>query len=89
LINIRVYYVGSMINKRVELRIYGMSCDDCVLTIEGALRAINGVEDVVIDLRTGTGVVKIDDRDISPDDILKLPVFGKDSHYKALIRKIE
>ena len=40
-----------------ELRIEGMHCAACVATVENALRKINGVEDVIINLTMGSARV--------------------------------
>ena len=40
-----------------ELRIEGMHCAACVNTVEKALRKVNGVEDVIINLTMGSARV--------------------------------
>jgi copper chaperone len=69
----------------VKLRIYGMSCDDCVRTISKALKDQPGVMDVSISLKEGTGEVKIDSAELKQDEILRNQVFSRNSHYKAIL----
>jgi len=38
---------------RVELKVKGMSCDHCGMAVEKALKAIDGVTDVKVDLDAG------------------------------------
>ncbi|MCL6089628.1 MAG: heavy-metal-associated domain-containing protein [Candidatus Thermoplasmatota archaeon] len=74
-----------MEEKKVKLRIYGMTCDDCVRTISSSLKKQPGVLDVKISLQEGTGEVKIEPAGLSPEGILKNQVFSKGSHYKATL----
>jgi len=74
-----------MNERNVKLRIYGMSCDDCVRTISKALKDQQGVMDVSISLKEGTGEVKIDSAELKQDEILRNQVFSRNSHYKAIL----
>jgi len=74
-----------MNERNVKLRIYGMSCDDCVRTISKALKDQPGVMDVSISLKEGTGEVKIDSAELKQDEILRNQVFSRNSHYKAIL----
>jgi len=74
-----------MNERNVKLRIYGMSCDDCVRTISKALKDQPGVMDVSISLKDGIGEVKIDSAELKQDEILRNQVFSRNSHYKAIL----
>jgi copper chaperone len=74
-----------MNERNVKLRIYGMSCDDCVRTISKALKDQPGVMDVSISLKDGIGEVKIDSGELKQDEILRNQVFSRNSHYKAIL----
>jgi copper chaperone CopZ len=43
---------------KITLRISGMSCQNCVHHVTDALKAVNGVTDVVLDLVSGNAVVE-------------------------------
>ncbi len=77
-----------MAQKKVTMRIYGMTCENCVATVSGSLKKA-GVSDVQVSLGNGTATVVMDDSMIKPGDLVKAPVFGKTSNYKAQIRKVE
>lgn len=49
-----------MKEEKVNLRIYGMTCDDFVNTVSRGLKNQDGVLDVRISLKDGTGEVDID-----------------------------
>ncbi len=72
----------------VKLRIFGMKCEDCVRTVEYGLKASEGVKDVYISLKEGVGTVQVDDK-LAPESLLRLPVFGPDSQYKAQVVSVE
>ncbi len=65
-----------------------MTCEDCVATVSGSLKKA-GASDVQVSLGDGTATVVMDDSMIKPGDLVKAPVFGKTSNYKAQIRKVE
>lgn len=44
-----------MESEKAKLRIYGMTCDDCVATVTRGLREQEGVLDVRVSLREGWG----------------------------------
>lgn len=50
-------YHGPM---TTELQISGMSCGHCVKAVEGALKAVPGVQDVRVDLAGGRATVQGD-----------------------------
>lgn len=74
-----------MASKRVRLRIYGMTCDDCVVNVTNGLKENDGVGDVQIFLKDGTGYVEVDPEKVKPEELLKSRVFSKASHYKATL----
>ena len=74
-----------MEKKNVKLRIYGMTCDDCVNTVSHGLRGQDGVLEVKVSLKEGTGEVEVDPEKVKPEDLLRNRVFSKPSHYKATL----
>ena len=69
----------------MKLRIYGMTCEDCVETISRSLLEQQGVMDVNISLQDGLGEVEIDPTQSKPENILKNQIFSRNSHYKATL----
>jgi len=76
-----------MNKKEIKLKIYGMSCDDCALTIERSLLTQNGVIDAKVSYKEKEGIAIIDTDSIKPEDILGNSIFSSDSKYKAIIKK--
>ena len=76
-----------MTTKNVELRVFGMTCDDCARTVAQGLRSRKGVEEAVVDVRTGIAEVTIEDSAVTPEDLLRVPIFGERSHYRALVKR--
>ncbi len=74
-----------MSGENVKLRIYGMTCDDCVKTVSRGLKNQDGVIDVKISLNDGTGEVEVESGKVKPEELLKNRVFGKPSHYRATL----
>ncbi|MGC8562714.1 MAG: heavy-metal-associated domain-containing protein [Thermoplasmata archaeon] len=74
-----------MENENVKLRIYGMTCDDCVATVTEGLKRQKGVIDVKVSLKDGTGEVHINNKEVKPEELLRNKVFMKPSHYKATV----
>ena len=74
-----------MSEERVELRIYGMTCNDCVNTVSRGLKNQDGVLNVKISLKDGVGEVEVDPVKVKPEELLKNKVFEKPSHYKATL----
>jgi copper chaperone CopZ len=77
-----------MATKKVTMKIFGMTCDDCVRTVSDGLKDIGAVK-ISVSLKDGMASAVVDDNKISPEDLVKIPVFGEKSHYKAQIRKVE
>ena len=72
--------------KTIELKVFGMTCDDCVKHITGGLINAQGVEDVSVSLEDGMAMVKASN-DVDPDELPRLDVFrGK---YKAQVRSVK
>ncbi len=77
-----------MASKKVTMKVYGMTCDDCVRHVTNGLTE-GGADKVSVSLKDGIATAVVDDSKVLPDDLVKLPVFSKDSQYKAQIRRIE
>ena len=73
--------------KNIELKVYGMTCDDCVAHVTEGLKSAIGVKDVYISLKDGRAIVKADDN-IDPKELEKLDVFTK-THYRAQVRSVK
>lgn len=77
-----------MVSKKVTMRVFGMTCDDCVRTVSDGLKD-GGATDIFVSLKDGTASAVVDDSRMKPEDLSKIPVFGEKSHYKAQVRKVE
>lgn len=44
-------------NRETVFKVIGMSCEHCKAVIESAIRRVNGVTDVQVDLKAGKAVV--------------------------------
>ncbi len=71
----------NMAQKTIKLNIGGMTCQGCAGTIARYLKREEGVEEVSIDWKAGSGVVVIDPEVTSEEDILRNRVF--EGHYSA------
>jgi len=72
--------------KTVELKVYGMTCDDCVSHVRGGLKQAEGVTDVSVSLKDGIAVVKARET-LEPENLLKLDVFK--GQYRAQLRSVK
>ncbi len=72
--------------KTIELRVYGMTCDDCVTHVSNGLKSAGGVKDVDVSLENGMAIVKTDNS-LNPEDLLKLSVFN--GKYRAQLRSVK
>ena len=72
--------------KTIELRVYGMTCDDCVEHVSSGLKNANGVNDASVSLKDGMAVVRTTDI-TNPDDLIKLDVFK--GQYRAQVRSVK
>jgi len=57
--------------KKIEFKIDGMTCNGCVKSIEGAIKMLDGVNIVNINLDTKTAKVEFDEDKLSEEDIFK------------------
>lgn len=76
-----------MKKEEVRIKVFGMTCDDCALTIEKSLKVQDGVIDANISFKSKEGKVLIDTDLIKPDDVLRNQVFLPKSRYKAILEK--
>ncbi len=74
-----------MESQKVKLRIYGMTCEDCAITISKGLKTQDGVLEAEISLDEGMGKVTINSEKVSDKDLLKNPVLSGKSKYRATI----
>jgi len=51
--------------EKLEIQIGGMSCKHCQMTVEKALKTLDGVEDVRVDLAEGKASVQYDPARVS------------------------
>ncbi len=71
--------------KTIELRVYGMTCNDCMEHVSGGLKNAKGVNDASVSLKDGMAVVRATDI-TNPDELIKLDVFK--GQYRAQIRSV-
>ena len=74
-----------MEERKVKLRIYGMTCNDCVANVSRGLKNQDGVLDVKVSLTDGTGEVEVDPKRVTQEELLKNKVFQRPSHYRATL----
>jgi copper chaperone CopZ len=72
-----------MVKKEVNLKIYGMTCEDCAVTITKNLNEKEGVTVLEISFKKEHGKILVDTDNIVPDQVPRLPVFSGKSHYRA------
>lgn len=58
-----------MIVSQVTLEVKGMTCGHCKSAVEGALKSLNGVSDVNVDLSSGKVDVNYEDASVSVNDM--------------------
>ena len=68
--------------KTIELRVYGMTCNDCMEHVSSGLKNANGVNNASVSLKDGMALVKATD----PEDFIKLDVFK--GQYRAQVRGV-
>uniref|UniRef100_A9AAE7 Heavy metal transport/detoxification protein n=1 Tax=Methanococcus maripaludis (strain C6 / ATCC BAA-1332) TaxID=444158 RepID=A9AAE7_METM6 len=61
--------------KELKLKISGMSCQMCVKTIESLLNELEGILNIDIDLKKGTGIIAYDESMLNEEKILKNEAF--------------
>ena len=52
-----------------SMKISGMTCGSCVLSVQGVLKAVNGVADAQVSLDTGLADVSYDESQTSPEQL--------------------
>ena len=52
-----------------SMKISGMTCGSCVLSVQGVLKAVNGVADAQVTLDTGLANVSYDETQTSPEQL--------------------
>ncbi len=72
--------------KTIELKVFGMTCDDCVRHVTEGLSNVNGVEDVSVSLEDGMAMVKAAN-EVDPEELIRQDVFR--GHYKAQVRSVK
>ncbi len=77
-----------MEEKRVKLRVYGMTCDDCRVTVEKGLKNVDGVKSAKVDFPSGYATVVIDPGRVNPETLETIPVF-RETKYRAQLRDVE
>ncbi len=71
--------------EKVKLKIYGMSCEDCKLSIEKNLKRLDGIVSVNISLKNNLGEVILDESKINKYIIPNLEIFSGRSKYRARV----
>lgn len=51
------------------IKVTGMTCGHCVLSVQGVLKAVNGVSDAEVSLDTGLANVKYDETQTSSEQL--------------------
>jgi len=75
-------------NKKVIIRVFGMTCNDCAVTVKKGLLSAEGVKDARVSLKDGIAEVLLDDAIVNPEELVKLPVFSAKSKYRAQLREV-
>jgi copper chaperone CopZ len=52
-----------------SMKVTGMTCGSCVLSVEGVLKAVNGVSDAEVSLDSGIARVMFDESRTSPEQL--------------------
>lgn len=69
----------------VKLSVAGMTCESCVTKVDKALRGVEGVKDVKVDLKKQMAVVTFASASVKPELLFKAV---DDAGFKAAIGKI-
>lgn len=72
--------------KTIELRVYGMTCDDCAKHVSSGLKNPNGVKEVSVSLTDGIAHIRATDT-ANSNDLIKLDVFK--GQYRAQVRSVK
>lgn len=76
-----------MASKKVTLKIYGMTCEDCARTITRELSAYNGLKEIEISFADSAGKLKVDTDIMDIKALQKLPIFSGRSRYRAFVEQ--
>jgi copper chaperone len=71
--------------KTVKLAVAGMKCENCVAKVDKALRGVEGVKDVKVDLKKQTALVTLASASVKPEVLFKAV---DDAGFKAAIGKL-
>ncbi|MFP3220548.1 MAG: heavy-metal-associated domain-containing protein [Candidatus Marsarchaeota archaeon] len=71
----------------IKLRVFGMTCDDCVLKVTKGLKERAGVLEAKVSLEEGMAEVAYDAEKVSPKELETLPIFSGKSPYRAQLRE--
>jgi copper chaperone CopZ len=74
--------------KKVTIRVFGMTCNDCAVTVKKGLLSVKGVKNAQVSLKDGIAEVLLDDAIVNPEDLVKLPIFSGKSKYRAQLREV-
>lgn len=74
--------------KVVELRVFGMTCDECAKKVRAALLKKDGVLEASVSLDAGMALVRVDESRVKPEELEALPIF-REGRYRAQVRRIE
>lgn len=70
LANIRLNIMKWGITMQTEkLTVTGMTCGGCTSSVTKALKAVNGVDDVIVSLATGQATVQYNEKLTSPEQL--------------------
>lgn len=69
----------------VKLAVAGMTCENCVAKVDKALRGVEGVKDVKVDLKKQTAMVTFASAAVKPEVLFKAV---DDAGFKAAIGKL-
>ena len=71
--------------KKTEVKVSGMHCATCAITVEKALKALDGVSDAVVNLNSETASIEYDEKKIGMNDLTRAV---KDAGYGVVNDKV-
>ncbi len=71
-------------SRTVKLAVSGMHCENCVAKVDKALRGVEGVKDVKVDLKAQTAMVTLASATVKSDALIKAV---DDAGFKASVGK--
>ncbi|MCY0852211.1 MAG: heavy-metal-associated domain-containing protein [Thermoplasma acidophilum] len=74
--------------RKVEMKIYGMTCEDCAVTVKKGLESVNGVISAVVSLPEKRAEVVIDESKLAPENLEDAQIF-KVTRYRGEVRRVE